>query len=73
MNKRIQIDEDLFLMICRYHLGTQDEALLEPIKTGLLEKFEAWEKRELYREAKFGSAENSEIAKRKYEERFGRI
>ena len=45
--RKVQISEDLFFEILKYHL-LDDESVLPNIKKGLEEKVEAMSRRELY-------------------------
>lgn len=53
MAKNIQISEDLFCKICRYHL-LEDKSQADAIKQDLITKLDALKKRELYGKYKRG-------------------
>ena len=66
MAKHIQITEDLFVRLCRFHLfGADGEA--EAIKQGLDDKLEAIIRRDLYGKAVRGD----EDARKEYLDRVG--
>ncbi len=69
--KNVQIPEQLFFTLLKYHLLDMDEVLPE-IKKGLEEKMEAMLKRELYTKYKTVlTEEEREKARREYLERVG--
>ena len=69
--KNVQIPEQLFFTLLKYHLLDMDEVLPE-IKKGLEEKMEAMLKRELYTKYKTAPTEEErEKARREYLERVG--
>ena len=83
MSKTVQIPEDLFFDLCRYHLaadpsqgpdgGEETEELLEAIEKGLQDKLEAMIRRELYSRYKNTSLTEKERqeARRAYLDRVG--
>ena len=69
--KNVQIPEQLFFALLKYHLLDMDEVLPE-IKKGLEEKMEAMLKRELYTKYKTAPTEEErKKARREYLERVG--
>ena len=69
--KNVQISEQLFFALLKYHLLDMDEVLPE-IKKGLDEKVEAMMKRELYTKYKTAPTEEErEKARQEYLERVG--
>ncbi len=69
--KNVQIPEQLFFALLKYHLLDMGEVLPE-IKKGLEEKMEAMLKRELYTKYKTAlTEEEREKARREYLERVG--
>lgn len=69
--KKIQISEELFLTLIKYHLLEMDE-FSEKIKTGLENKLEAMTKRELYTRYKTApTVEEKEKARQEYLEKVG--
>ena len=69
--KNVQISEQLFFTLLKYHLLDMDEVLPE-IKKGLEEKVEAMMKRELYTKYKTAPTEEErEKARQEYLERVG--
>lgn len=69
--KNIQISEQLFFALLKYHLLETDEVLPE-IKKGLEEKLEAMVRRELYTKYKTAPTEEErEKARQEYLEKVG--
>lgn len=69
--KNVQISEELFFMLVKYHLLEVDDFLPE-IKKGLEEKLEALVKRDLYTKYKTAKTEEErEQARKKYLDRVG--
>ena len=69
--KNIQISEELFLTLIKYHLLEMDE-FSEKIKIGLENKLEAMTKRELYTRYKTApTVEEKEKARQQYLEKVG--
>ncbi len=69
--KNIQISEELFFMLVKYHLLEVDDFLPE-IKKGLEEKLEALVRRELYTKYKTAKTEEErEQARKKYLDKVG--
>ena len=69
--RKVQIPEDLFFEILRYHL-LDDESVLPNIKQGLEEKVEAMSRRELYTKYKTSPDEKErEQARKKYLDKVG--
>ena len=69
--KNIQISEQLFFALLKYHLLEADEVLPE-IKKGLEEKLEAMVRRELYTKYKTAPTEEErEKARQEYLEKVG--
>ena len=69
--KNVQISEQLFFALLKYHLLDMDEVVPE-IKKGLEEKVEAKMKRELYTKYKTAPTEEErERARQEYLERVG--
>ena len=69
--KNVQISEQLFFALLKYHLLDMDEVVPE-IKKGLEEKVEAMMKRELYTKYKTAPTEEErERARQEYLERVG--
>ena len=69
--KNVQIPEQLFFTLLKYHLLDMDEVLPE-IKKGLEEKMEAMLKRELYTKYKTAPTEEErEKARQEYLKRVG--
>lgn len=69
--KNIQISEELFFALVKYHLLEMDDVYPE-IRKGLQEKFEAMVKRELYTKYKTASTEEErEKARQEYLDKVG--
>ena len=69
--KNIQISEELFFALLKYHLVEIDDVLPQ-IKKGLEEKFEAMVKRDLYTKYKTAPTEEErERARQEYLEKVG--
>ena len=69
--KNIQISEELFFMLIKYHLLGVDDFVAE-IKKGLEEKLEALVKRELYTKYKTAKTEEErEEARKEYLDKVG--
>ena len=69
--KNIQISEELFVALVKYHLLEMDD-VLPKIKKGLEEKFEAMVKRDLYTKYKTAPTEEErEKARQEYLEKVG--
>ena len=64
--KHVQISEELFMNLVKYHLLGVEEVVPE-VKQGLESKLEAMDRRELYTEYKMGKTEEDrEIARKEY-------
>lgn len=64
--KKIMISEELFMMMVKYHLFGLEE-YQDMIKTQLLEKLDAMERREVYSQYKTNpDPEKQEAARKKY-------
>lgn len=69
--KNVQISEELFFALLKYHLVEMDDVLPQ-IKKGLEEKLEAMVKRDLYTKYKTASTEDErEKARQEYLEKVG--
>ena len=69
--KNVQISEELFIALLKYHLVEIDDVLPE-IKKGLEEKLEAMVKRDLYTKYKTAPTEEErEMARQEYLEKVG--
>ena len=69
--KNVQISEELFVALLKYHLVEMDDVLPE-IKKGLEEKLEAMVRRDLYTKYKTASTEEErEKARQEYLEKVG--
>ncbi|MEE1250861.1 MAG: complexin-2 [Lachnospiraceae bacterium] len=69
--KNVQISEELFFALLKYHLVEMDDVLPE-IKRGLEEKLEAMVKRDLYTKYKTAPTEEErEMARQEYLEKVG--
>ena len=69
--KNVQISEELFFALLKYHLVEMDDVLPQ-IKKGLEEKFEAMVKRDLYTKYKTAPTEEErERARQEYLEKVG--
>lgn len=67
----MQISEELFIALLKYHLVERDDVLSE-IKTGLEEKLEAMVRRDLYTKYKTAlTEEEREKARQEYLEKVG--
>lgn len=69
--KNVQITQELFLSLVKYHLleATEEE---EKIKKGLVEKLDAMEKRQIYSQYKSAPTEEErEKARQEYLDRVG--
>lgn len=73
MSKNIQIPEQLFFQLFKYHiLDMKDQELQELIVKGLNDKFEALVKRDLYTKSKVAETpEEREKARQDYLDRIG--
>lgn len=69
--KKVQISEDLFFLLIKYHLADIDEVLPE-IKKGLEKKLEMLVRRDLYTKYKTASTERErEEARKAYLDKVG--
>lgn len=74
MSKNIQIPEELFADLVKYHMfGMKDEEIIERIKTGLQTKYDTIEKRTMYSvmRDKNVSPEERETARQQYLDSIG--
>ncbi len=63
--KQVQIDEDLFIMLCQY-FADGDESLKDDITSALSEKLDKLIARKLFTEYKQASPEQREAARQRY-------
>ena len=69
--KQVQIPQELFVQLIRYHL-MEDDSYIEEIKIGLEKKVDAMVLRELYGKAKIAPTETErEKARQEYLDRRG--
>ena len=73
MSKNVQISQELFLQICKYHLAQIDDSgTVEAIYKGLCDKLDQMARRELYTTYKTAeNAEDREMARQAYLEQIG--